>query len=46
MLASQVEGVDPTDIILLNQNVIDIGFRVMCLDVSVRVLASNRKDYA
>ena len=45
MLAAQLEGVDPTDIILLNQNVTDIGFRVLCLDVTVRVLASNRKNY-
>jgi len=38
MLADGVENVDPTDIIILNQGVLDIGFRVICVDVSMRVL--------
>lgn len=43
MLADEIDNVDPTDIIVLNQEVVDVGSGVTCLDVSMRVLGSTRE---
>lgn len=38
LLANEIEGVDSVDIIVLNQQVVSIGFGFNCVDVSMRVL--------
>ncbi len=44
LLADQIDGVDTTDIIVLNQEVPNVGFGVTCVDVSVRVLGPSSKS--
>jgi Holliday junction resolvasome RuvABC DNA-binding subunit len=41
MLAGEIDGVDPTDIIVLNQEVVGIGFGFQCVNVTMRVLAPS-----
>lgn len=38
MLADEIDGVDSTDILVLNQEVVDIGFGFQCVDMTMRVL--------
>lgn len=44
MLADTIENVDPTDIVVLNQEVVRLGFGFTCVDVSMRVLGPNRES--
>ena len=43
MLASEIDGVDSTDILVLNQEVVNIGFGFQCVDVTMRVLGPTRE---
>lgn len=42
-LADEIDALDPTDILVLNQEVLKVEFGFNCVDISVRVLGSTRK---
>lgn len=43
-LANEVAGVESTDIIVLNQGIVRLGFGFSCVDVSMRVLGPTRES--
>lgn len=40
-LAGEIDEVDSTDIVILNQEIVRLGFGFSCVDVSMRVLGPS-----